>query len=118
MLWLEIAAPIATYVGGGMYAYRRRYTKLYKNWKRWVAEDPNKDYAWAGEYGMHHKDRKDIDFHRYVWSVQDHIPAGVLAVLWPFYGPAKVIKSFVRPEIKIPDYEKIKELEKTKWDGS
>lgn len=111
MLWLEIAAPIATYIGGGMYAYRLRYSKLYKNWKRWQAEDPTGDYTWAGEYGMNHRQRRKVDFHRYVWTVQDHTPAGALAVLWPFYFPAKAVKNFVRPEIKVPDYEKIKELE-------
>lgn len=111
MLWLEIAAPIATYVGGGMYAYRRRYTKLYKNWRRWQSEDPTKEFKWAGEYGWHRKNRKDVDFHRYTWTVQDHTPAGALAVLWPLYFPAKALKNFVRPEIKIPDYEKIKGLE-------
>lgn len=111
MLWLEIAAPIATYVGGGMYAYRRRYAKLFKNWKRWQAEDPTGDYAWAGEYQMNHKARKDVDFHRYVWSVQDHTPAGIMGFLWPFYLPTKGVKSFLRPEIKVPDYEKIKKLE-------
>lgn len=111
MSWLEIILLIATYIFGGMYTYRRRYIRLYKNWKRWQAEDPRGDYAWAGEYDMIHRERRKVDFHRYCWTVQDHTPAGVLAVLWPFYFPAKAVKNFVRPEIKAPDYEKIRELE-------
>jgi len=109
LIWLT--SGVTTYIGGAMVAYRHRYTKLYKNWKRWVAEEPDGTYSWPGEYSMNYKRRKDIDFHRYVWTVQDHTPACILAFLWPFYAPSKMVKSYLRPEIKIPDYEKIKELE-------
>lgn len=112
MLWLEITAPIASYIGGGMIAYRLRYTKLYKEWKRWQSEDPEHTERWMGEYDWNRKSRKNVDFHRYVWTFQDHTPAFVLGFLWPFYYPVKGVKNFLRPEVKIPDYEKIKELEK------
>lgn len=111
MLWLEIAGPIATYVFGGMYAYRRRYVKLFTEYKRWQANDPEKTEKWLGDYDWYRKSRKNVDFHRYVWSFQDHTPAGALAPLWPLYLPAKIVKNFLRPEVKVPDYEKIRGLE-------
>ena len=111
MLWLEITAPIVGYLGASGYAYRRRYIRLFKDWRRWQAESPDKTHSWVSDYSHFHKKRKEIPFSRYVWHYQDHLPAGVMALVWPAYWPVKGAKALLRPEVKVPDYEKIKELE-------
>ncbi len=113
MLWLEILAPSLTYVGGAVVAYRKRYATLYRAWRRWQAEGPNKDVRWVDDYDVVRKTRKEVSYRKYVWNFQpkDRTPAEILALLWPIYWVAKGANKILHPEIKIPDYEKIKELE-------
>src|SRR5690606_15961313 len=111
VLWLEVAAPIATYVGGGMIAYRVRYIKLYKNWRRWQAEAPNVTLDWFGEYSMQHVRRQNTTFSTYVRHGQNLLPPSLVAFLWPFYWPVLGVLKFLRPEVKVPDYRTLQELQ-------
>ena len=111
-MWWEVAAPVTTYVAGVLIAYRLRYIKLYKNWSRWQAEDPEATLSWFGEYGMHYVRRNRTDFGTYVREGQRLLPPSIVALLWPAYWPVKGLIRFLRPAVKVPDYTKIRELEK------
>lgn len=110
-MWLEVAAPVAGYVASCGYAYRRRYILLYKAWRRWQADAPDTNVRWWTGYEMCDTPRKNVDYWKYVWDFQGRTPAPFVGLFWPLYWVAKGTKAALHPKVKIPDYEKIKELE-------
>lgn len=110
---LALGAPGGYLLSVGV-VYRQYYIHTYKKYRRWQAEKPNGEariYRDIG-FGYGHKRREDVSYHSWfdVLGVHDLRP-GQAAFGWPVFLAYKAGRKLLRPEVKVPDYSKIKELE-------
>ena len=112
---LELAAWLGSTVGyllvaGGV--YRKQYVRTFKEWRRWQANDPHKNEELWDDYHSFRRPRAKIDYRTYANWKSDRIAPWYLAPLWLPIGIYLGLRRILQPEVEVPDYTKIEELEK------
>jgi hypothetical protein len=114
VVWgLIVFAAVGTYTLLTGVLYRRQWIKTQTAWRRWQAEQPNKVEHLVHEWGdLRHARRSTVSYASYLVAFSDDIPPSKMAQVWPLYGPLRLVDALLHPEVKLPDYEALKTLEK------
>ena len=111
---LEVLAWVGSvtgYFGVAGTVYRKQYIRTFKEWRRWQAADPHKDEELHWDYHTYRRPRAKVGYRDYMTYKSGRIPPWWLAPLWLPIGVFIGVRSVLQPEVQVPDYSKIKELE-------
>lgn len=109
-LALGIGIPVLYFLIG-LGTYRRCYTLRRIEFLRWQNAKPDAFHAYD-KYGGDKKPRKQFTYYQWMSEIQDKDWPGWVATCWLFYLILMPIVKIARPEVKVPSYTKIEELEK------
>lgn len=107
--WVGSITGYLTVAGG---VYRKQYVRTFKEWRRWQAADPNKNEELWDDYHSYRRRRVQIGYREYAQWKSDRIAPWYVGPLWLPIGIYLGIRRVLQPEVTVPDYSKIKELEK------
>lgn len=97
-------------VAGGV--YRKQYVRTFREWRKWQADDPHRDEQLWDDYHSYTRPRAKVGYRTYTAWKSDRIAPWYLAPLWLPIGIYLGLRKVLQPEVEVPDYIKIKELEK------
>lgn len=109
LIW---AGGVGSYLLTAGVVYRKQYIRTFKEWRRWQADDPHKDEELWDDYYAFNRPRAKISYSDFMNLKSPRIPPWWLAPLWLPIGIGVGLKKILQPEVSVPDYIKIKELEK------
>lgn len=109
LIWV---GSVTGYLAVAGTAYRKQYIRTFKEWRRWQANDPNKNEELWDDYHSFRRPRAKISYHDYVNYKSNRIHPGWLGAFWLPIGIFVGARKILQPEVKVPDYTKLRELDK------
>lgn len=109
---LAWVGSVSGYLAVAGTVYRKQYIRTFKEWRRWQAADPNKNEELWDDYHTFRRPRVKISYHDYMSNKSFRIHPGWLGSLWLPIGLFLGVRKVLQPEVKVPDYARIEELDR------
>lgn len=113
LTFLVVMASLVGYTLPALTLTRVLYIREYKKYLARKGTEGTYMHSFNDSYAPppRQKSNKELTYHTYRQHVANTCPPGLAGAFWWVYLPTVAVQKFVHPEVKAPDYTKIKELE-------